>query len=430
MPRRVGVTYITPSHAAGSEVESLALKAGLMRVLASSTHSRRHFAELLAEARARTILLVSPLSDEEILIRPDSAVLPVLSELERILRMEEQLLVSGSDQTPQDDHVPTPQLSSYDEWFDAMMDLRQRSLERLEAADEPGPAETIGERCHRLLEHEYCRGEAILETVQLLPDPYRAPRSATLPRGRRLADPGIMARFPGGAVEIGAALDSPVSPEEETRRLVTMGSFWIDVTPVTNGDFITFMAAGGYMRADFWSEAGWNWLRSSGAKMPLHWIWEDGGWWTRWMDRPAPLNLTCAVGPVCYYEAEAFARFAGKRLPTGLEWEAAATWDPETQSRRNFPWGNMPPTPNVANLDQLAFEPAAVGAFPGNLSPIGCYGMIGDLWEWTSGDLSSGNALRGGSWATRPGAVRTTVRKAAATDARHVFSGFRCAHDG
>jgi iron(II)-dependent oxidoreductase len=208
------------------------------------------------------------------------------------------------------------------------------------------------------------------------------------------------------------------------------------------------MAAGGYGTAELWSEAGWNWVRSREARMPPHWTWEDGAWWCRWMDRTAPLDLTGPVGIVSYHEAEAFARFVGKRLPTELEWEAAASWDPETQARRAYPWGSMPPSPNVANLDQLAFEPAPVGAFPGNLSPTGCYGMIGDLWEWTSSEFlpypgqdrsaapeltsfdRKSKVLRGGSWASRPGAIRTTVRRPASPDARHVFTGFRCAQDG
>jgi len=211
---------------------------------------------------------------------------------------------------------------------------------------------------------------------------------------------------------------------------VELGPFWIDVMPVTNGDFVTFMAAGGYVTSDFWSEDAWRWVRSTQGQMPAHWFWDDGRWWTRWLDRMAPLDLTCPMACVSWYEAEAFARFVGKRLPSELEWEAAASWDPEVQDRRVYPWGGMPPTPNVANLDQLAFQTAQVGAFPGNLSPIGCYGMIGDLWEWTgSAFLPGEQVLRGGSWATRPGAARVTARKAAPRSARHVFSGFRCAHD-
>lgn len=421
-----------------------------MATLAPGIQSRRHLVELLAEARARTILLVSSLNDEQMLSQPDDSVRPVIQELALILRFERRWLSEALGGAPGAEPPFTSlRPTSYDEWFDAMMEVRQRSLDRLDAVDEPSPARSLGHRCRLVLEHEYRRDEAILESLQLQQQPYRAPRRTTLPRGRRLADPGIMARFPGGAVEIGAPGESPAWPEEGPHHRVELEPFWIDVMPVTNGDFITFMAAGGYMMADLWSDDSWEWIRANQIATPRHWFWEDGAWWDRWLDRAAPVDLTRPVAGVSRYEAEAFARFVGKRLPTEFEWEAAASWDPEDQERRNYPWGRMPPSPNVANLDQLAFEPAPVGAFPGNLSPIGCYGMIGDLWEWTSSDFvpypgledstsapvmdhrfgSEYKVLRGGSWATRAGAIRPSVRKPADPAARHVFSGFRCAHD-
>ncbi len=401
-----------------------------MPILETSVISRRRLAELLAEARARTVLLVSPLSDDEMRILPDDAVQPVLRELEQIVRFEQQWLTQGASLDRTDNALPV--IESYDEWFDTMMEVRQRSLEQLESVDEQTSIPLVEYRCRLVLEHEYLRGEALLETLQLQSG-YRAPRRTALPRGRRLADPGVMARFPGGCIPLGTSSESTAWSDELPAQDTELGPFWIDVMPVTNGDFITFMAAGGYMTSDFWSNAGWEWVRASQVQMPRHWFWDDGRWWTRWMDRMMPLDLTCPVACVSCYEAEAFAHFVGKRLPTELEWEAAACWNPEVQDRREYPWGNMPPTPNVANLDQLAFQTAEVGAFPGNLSPIGCYGMIGDLWEWTSTVApdrgTDDRVLRGGSWATRPGAARVTARKTAPSFSRHIFSGFRCAHD-
>lgn len=410
-----------------------------MSVGGSSAPTRRGFTELLAEARARTILLVTPLSHEEISRQPDPAVESVLSELRRIVRFEAQLLLNQAG-----GYNP----ASYDEWFDTMMDVRQQVLEGLDQADAYLDRLSVGERYRMVLEYEYQRGEAILETLQMQGDPYSPIHYRELPRGRRLADPGVMARFPGGTVEIGADQAS-VWPEERPLHQVELEPFWIDLMPVTNGDYMTFMAAGGYESRDIWSEEGWYWVKESQARMPRHWTWQDGAWWSSWLGHDAPIDLTCPVSQVSFYEAEAFATFVGKRLPTEVEWETAAGWDPEAQTRRHYPWGNMPPTPNVANLDQLAFEPAAVGAFPGNVSPLGCYGMVGDLWEWTSSELlpypSSGSdstsavpqprfstgsrVLRGGSWATRPGAIRISVRRPGAPEARHLFSGFRCARD-
>jgi len=166
------------------------------------------------------------------------------------------------------------------------------------------------------------------------------------------------------------------------------------------------------------------------------------------MDRVTAVDPHKPVCHVCYHEADAFARWAGKRLPTETEWEIAAAWDP-ARGALKFPWGNEDATARDANIDQLSFDTSQVGAFPRNVSPLGCYGMIGDVWEWTSSDFTGypgyesfpyreyseaffGNeykVLRGGSWATRPGAIRNTFRNWDYPIRRQIFSGFRCAAD-
>lgn len=165
------------------------------------------------------------------------------------------------------------------------------------------------------------------------------------------------------------------------------------------------------------------------------------------MDRAESVDPTRPVCHVSYLEAEAFARWAGKRLPTEAEWEVAATWDPTRGIALAFPWGDEAPTTALANLDQLGFGTAPVGAYAKNVSPFGCYGMIGDTWEWTSSDFgpypgyetfpyreysevffgAEYKVLRGGSWATRPTVARTTFRNWDYPVRRQIFSGFRCA---
>jgi iron(II)-dependent oxidoreductase len=167
------------------------------------------------------------------------------------------------------------------------------------------------------------------------------------------------------------------------------------------------------------------------------------------MDRVAAPDPLAPVIHVCYYEAEAFAKWAGKRLPTESEWEIAASWDPATGESRNYPWGAEEPNECLANLDHLAFDVAPTGAYGRNVSPLGCAGMIGDVWEWTSSDFAGHpgfeafpypeysevffgteyKVLRGGSWATRPGAIRNTFRNWDYPTRRQIFSGFRCARD-
>jgi len=152
---------------------------------------------------------------------------------------------------------------------------------------------------------------------------------------------------------------------------------------------------------------------------------------------------------VCYWEAEAYARWAGKRLPTEFEWEAAASWDPSSGAKSAYPWGDEAPSHVRCNLDAALFETTPVGSYPLGVAPSGCWGMIGDVWEWTSTDLhgypgyetfpypeysevffgSEYKVLRGGSWATRTGAVRSTFRNWDYPIRRQIFSGFRCARD-
>jgi iron(II)-dependent oxidoreductase len=231
---------------------------------------------------------------------------------------------------------------------------------------------------------------------------------------------------------------------------VEVAPFRIGAWAVTNGEYARFIDDGGYDRAELWSDAGWKHRTEAGLVAPQFWERHDGEWWTRSMDREMPVDPSCPVCHVCWHEAEAYCRWAGGRLPTEAEWEAAASWDPASGNKRLYPWGDEPPTSLDANIDQLAFETAPVGAYPRNVSPIGCYGMIGDVWEWTSTDFAAYpgyrtfpypeysevffgpdyKVLRGGSWATRPGAIRNTFRNWDYPIRRQIFSGFRMARDG
>jgi len=163
------------------------------------------------------------------------------------------------------------------------------------------------------------------------------------------------------------------------------------------------------------------------------------------------LPLDEPVQHVCWYEADAYARWAGRRLPTEAEWEKAASWGSDGH-KRPYPWGDEDPGPHLANLDQRHFRPAPVGAYPRGATPGaagGCHHLLGDVWEWTSSDFepypgfrshpyreysevffgSGYKVLRGGSWATSPLAVRTTFRNWDHPIRRQIFAGFRCARD-
>jgi gamma-glutamyl hercynylcysteine S-oxide synthase len=442
----------------------------LMTTLAiPSRTSRRGIAQELLEARTRTLLLLSPLSDEDLRLQHDPLMSPVLWDLGHIAHFEELWLTRNLDgpiefvempglfnpfEHPRSErgNLPLPGIVHCQE---IMAEIRERVLERLAQADldSSNPLLKDGYVYRMVLQHEYQHNETILQTLQLKRGgPYTPPARFDLPEvsndvfetGR-----GNMAHFPGGPVIIGTGDRSAAYDNERGQHRVYLAPFWIDVNPVTNGDFEAFIAAGGYSVRDYWSDAGWEWARGAGVTAPKYWTQMGNRWVTRSMDRVGPLAPSHPVCHVCYYEAEAFARFAGKRLPTEFEWEAAASWDPETGTKRSFPWGEEPASKELANVDQLAFRTTSVGSYARNVSPIGCSGMIGDVWEWTSSDFlpypgfesfpykeyseaffgSEYKVLRGGSWATRPGAIRNTFRNWDYPIRRQLFSGFRCARD-
>jgi iron(II)-dependent oxidoreductase len=434
--------------------------------VATGRDLRMRLADELQEARARTLSLVSPLDGEELHTQHDPLMSPVIWDLGHIAHFEELWLTRNLDgpiefvempglynpfEHPRSTRgaLPLPTLERCREVMDG---IRARVLERLRTADlETEHALLAAGYVYRMvLQHEYQHNETILQTLQLkLCTPYAPAVREELPPASAAARRRGMVRFPGGTVEIGTDDRSESYDNERPRHAVELRPFFIDVNPVSNGEYLAFIEAGGYTDAAHWSGAGRRWLEESGAVTPKYWFEREGRWMTRTMDRVGPVDPDHPVCHVCWYEAEAYARWAGKRLPTELEWEAAASWDPATGGKRRFPWGDEPPARDLANLDQLGFGTAPLGAYPRNVSPIGCYGMIGDVWEWTSSDFrpwpdfeafpypeyseaffgDEYKVLRGGSWATRPGAVRNTFRNWDYPIRRQIFSGFRCARD-
>jgi iron(II)-dependent oxidoreductase len=297
-----------------------------------------------------------------------------------------------------------------------------------------------------VLQHEYQHNETILQTLQLKQgQPYRAPRENSAHAGTGRVLDG-MTHVPEGTYTIGTTDTSAAYDNERPLHEVHLDAFSIDRAPVTNGQYMAFIADGGYSDSRYWSSAGRAWLDESKIKAPKYWERTADGWTSRTMDLTSLVDPSRPVCHVGFYEAEAFATWAGKRLPTEAEWEVAASWDPSTSSARVYPWGERF-TKGDANIDQLSFDTAPIGSYEQNYSPLGCYGMIGDVWEWTSSDFtgypgfksfpyeeysetffgSDYKVLRGGSWATRPGAIRNSFRNWDYPIRRQIFSGFRCA---
>jgi iron(II)-dependent oxidoreductase len=431
--------------------------------------SAREAAELLMDARERTLLLIGPVSEDDLRAQHSPLMGPILWDLGHIAHYEELWLINNLEGPVEFGEMPgmfnpfehprsvrgklaLPTLASE---LETMADVRRAVLERMSSGDAPEHAAELlaGGYVYRMVaQHEYQHNETMLQSLQLKEErPYRAPRAVSFGAGKHVggAKDG-MVRFPGGRVEIGTDDRTAAYDNERPRHIVDLPPFWIGAAPVTNSEYVRFVEDGGYRRPELWSETGWKWREEADAQAPQFWTCTEDGWQVRHMDRTAPVDPLRPVCHVSWHEAEAYCRWAGVRLPTEQEWEAAASWDPEVGTKRAYPWGDDPPGPSDANLDQLAFKAAPVGSYPRNVSPIGCYGMIGDVWEWTSSDFqpwpgyetfpypeysevffgSDYKVLRGGSWATRPGAIRTTFRNWDYPIRRQIFSGFRVARDG
>jgi iron(II)-dependent oxidoreductase len=429
--------------------------------------SRDEIAALLTEARDRTLQLIETVSEADLRTQHDPLMGPILWDLGHIGHFEALWLDRNLDGTVEfvempglynpfehprrvRGELPLPTLGST---LDAMAEIRERVLERLERVDleSDDPLLRDGYVYQMVLQHEYQHNETMLQTLQLKTGiPYTPVVRRERP-GRMTPNETAdrMVRIETANATIGTDDRRRAYDNERPRHDAAIAPFWMDRTPVTNGEYLDFMNDGGYRRPELWSDGGRVWLAESKVVAPKYWWQEQGSWLRRSMDQVMAPDPAAPVIHVCYYEAEAFARWAGKRLPTEAEWEVAASWDAARSCARAYPWGDADATPGDANVDQLAFDVAPVDSYAPNVSSLGCYGMIGDVWEWTSSDFgghpgftafpyseysevffgSEYKVLRGGSWATRPGAIRNSFRNWDYPIRRQIFSGFRCARD-
>jgi len=370
----------------------------------ASSSSKEAIADRLAEARRRTYELIEPLDDEQ-LNRVYSPILsPLAWDLGHIANFEELWLVQtigereplhgelgrfyDAIENPRKTRGELPilrdaELRSY------LADVRERTLEVLDevdiAADADYPLLRDGFVYELLLAHEQQHNETMLQLLQLV-DGYEPLRESDTGPGAEPAPPGPeMVAVGAGEYEVGAPATGFAYDNERPRHAVTLASFEIDRTPVTNGAYVAYMEA-------------------TGVESPLYWEGDAGaGWVSVARGCHDPVDLAQPVIHVSWQEADAFARWAGKRLPSEQEWEVAA--------------------------DRLH--------------------AIGQVWEWTSSDFlaypgfeafpyreysevffgDEYKVLRGGSWATDRAVMRPSFRNWDLPQRRQIFSGFRCAKD-
>ncbi|MFJ8821185.1 ergothioneine biosynthesis protein EgtB [Streptomyces sp. NPDC102467] len=429
---------------------------------------RRRAADALLAARRRTTLLTSCVEGPELTAQHSPLMSPLVWDLAHIGNQEEQWLlraVAGREaMRPEIDPLydafehpraerPRLPLLAPQEARGYAADVRGRALDILDtasfAADGADRLTRSGFAFGMVAQHEQQHDETMLITHQL-----RSGAAALT-----ASDPGRPAEpfdgpaevlVPGGPFTMGTTAEPWALDNERPAHTRLVPPFHIDTTPVTNSAYMEFIADGGYRETRWWEPAGWAMVRDGGFEAPRFWR-RDAGQWLR-----RRFGVTEVVPPdepvlhVSWYEADAYARWAGRRLPTEVEWEKAARFDPESGRSLRYPWGDTDPTPERANLGQRHLRPATAGSYPLGESPLGVRQLIGDVWEWTASDFlpypgfvaypyreysevffgPDHKVLRGGSFAVDAVACRGTFRNWDLPIRRQIFAGFRTARDG
>jgi iron(II)-dependent oxidoreductase len=385
----------------------------------------------LEEARRHTLTLVEPLTEEQLNRVYDPILSPLIWDLGHIANFEELWLVQriGGRQPLRGDlgelydAIEQPRkirgelpILRADEVRPYMEQVRERTLEVLgEIELDPGePLLADGFVYEMLLAHEHQHNETMLQLLQMV-ESYEPVEVDGGPTAEAVAEGPEMVRVEGGPHEIGAPDVGFAYDNERPRHRVELASFWVDRTPVTNGAYIAYLA-------------------ETGAEPPMYWERDgEGGWIRTAMGRSEEVDPRLPVIHVSWDEADAFARWAGKRLPTEMEWEAAARGAERER----------------ANLDQFSFGPSPAGAYADAAAGCGAVQILGDVWEWTSSDFTAYpgfrafpypeysevffgdtyKVLRGGAWATRRDVIRTSFRNWDLPERRQIFSGIRCARN-
>jgi iron(II)-dependent oxidoreductase len=417
-----------------------------------STIPTATLAEWVLDAGRRTLDLVADLTDEQLLGPRLPTINPPLWEIGHLAWFMEKWVLRDGGKCPSlradadglYDSAAIPHAVRWDlplPFRAATLDYIRQVCEAVLAVLARGPSDWERYFIALSVFHEDMHGEAFLYTRQLLA--YSRPQSGPLaPRAGPAGPlPGDVT-VPGGTFLLGATPDEPfVFDNEKWAHRVELRPFAIARAPVTQAEFAAFVDAGGYTRRDLWTDAGWSWRESAQAEHSVYWRRDGTGWLRRDFDEWVPLEPHRPVIHVNWYEADAYCRWAGRRLPTEAEWEAAAAG---VTRKRRFPWGDDPPDATRANLDGTAFCCVDVAACPAGDSAVGCRQMIGNVWEWTATHLGpyagfvpdpykeysqpwfgTHKVLRGGAWPTRARLLRTTWRNFYTPDRRDVWAGFR-----
>jgi iron(II)-dependent oxidoreductase len=373
-------------------------------------------------------MLVEPLTDDQLNTVYSPILSPLAWDLGHIANFEELWLVQeiggreplrgelgrlyDAIESPRRIRNELPILRG-DELRSYMREVRERALDVLdhvELADADDPLMAGGFVYEMLLAHEHQHNETMLQLLQMVEGYEPVARDASV-AAEPVADGPEMVTVGSGEYEIGAGPEGFAYDNERPRHTVELEAFEIDRTPVTNAEYAAFVA-------------------DTGTRPPMYWERDGEAWLTTTFGDRLPLDPRLPVAHVDWHQADAYARWAGKRLPTEFEWEAAASGADRDR----------------ANLDQLGFGCAPAGAYADAAGDCGAVQMLGDVWEWTASDFRAYpgfnafpypeysevffgdeyKVLRGGAWATRRDVIRTSFRNWDLPERAQIFSGIRC----
>ncbi len=427
---------------------------------------RERAAGALLAARARTRALTDCVDEHELTAQHSPLMSPLVWDLAHIGNQEELWLlraVGGQEALrPELDSVydafehpravrPSLPLLPPAEAHRYVADVRDRVLDVLgrTPVDGGGPLVEAGFAFGMIAQHEQQHDETMLITHQLRRGPAVLTAAEPPPAAPDAAGLPAEVLVEGGPFTMGTSTEPWALDNERPAHPRFVPSFFIDTLPVSNAAYLRFVEDGGYDEPRWWHPAGWEQVRRHGLAAPLFWRREGTTWVRRRFGVTEEVPPVEPVLHVSWYEAAAWAAWAGRRLPTEAEWEKAARHDPASGRSRRYPWGDADPTPEHANLGQRHLRPAAVGAYARGASPLGVRQLIGDVWEWTASDFlpypgfrafpyreysevffgGAHKVLRGGSFAVDPVACRGTFRNWDLPVRRQIFSGFRTARD-
>jgi iron(II)-dependent oxidoreductase len=414
----------------------------------------------LSDARQRTLDLIADLSDEQLHVAYLDTVNPFLWEMGHLAWFQENWVLRHAGGRPSiradADVLYDSSAVAHGTRWDLPLPSRKethgymnRVLEDVLGVIDRGPTPTELYFILLAIFHEDMHGEAFMYTRQTLG--YRRPALGAPCTERPKVYPGRKpsgdAQVPGGVFMLGAISNEPfVFDNEKWAHPVELQPLAMARIPVTQGEFAAFVDDDGYSRRELWSDAGRRWKEATTAVQPLHWHREGSAWMRRDFDRLVPLEPERPVVHVNWYEADAYCRWARRRLPTEAEWEAAASASSADlgASKRRFPWGNDPPDETRTNLDGNSLGCCDACDLPAGDSYFGCRQMIGNVWEWTADDFlpypgfvadpyrdysqpwfGTHKVLRGGAWPTRSRLLRNTWRNFYRPDRRDIWAGFR-----